>query len=108
MEPWPRFHSLAPSEDSGLSLLSLGHPPLGGEIRIDLKELERILAGKSKLKARLSKLQYKGLLSDFDGPRWWREAIELFLWKITDGIRRTTRRSLQLWKNSLESHCKAR
>jgi len=58
---------------------------LAGRLRIDLKELRRVLTGRSRLERQLSKLQYKGILWDFDGPRWWRPAVELFLWKITDG-----------------------
>ncbi len=58
---------------------------VAARLRISVQELDRILDGKSKLAKRLAKLQYKGVLSDFDGPRWWRAAVELFLWKITNG-----------------------
>jgi hypothetical protein len=58
---------------------------LAARLRLDFDELERILNGDSRLKTRLSKLRYKGVLHDFDGPRWWRDAVELFLWHITDG-----------------------
>jgi hypothetical protein len=58
---------------------------LAARLRIDVEDLGNILRGRSKLASRLAKLQYKGILSDFNGSHWWRAAVELFLWKITDG-----------------------
>jgi hypothetical protein len=58
---------------------------LAARLRIEVSEVEKILASKSKLRTQLSSRQYKGILSDFNGVRWWRAAIELFLWEITDG-----------------------
>ena len=81
---------------------------LAARLRLDLDELERVLGGTSRLKDRLSKLQYKGFLSDFAGSRWWREAIELFLWKITDGDSQDNRKiSAALEKLAQESLRKA-
>jgi len=28
---------------------------------------------------------YEGMLTDFNGPRWWRGAIESILWKVSNG-----------------------
>jgi len=58
---------------------------VAARLRIEVEALRRLLDGKSKLATRLANLQYKGMLSDFNGPRWWRVAVELFLWKITNG-----------------------
>ncbi len=58
---------------------------LAARLRIDVEELGNVLGERSKLAGRLAKFQYKGILSDFNGTRWWRAAVELFLWKITDG-----------------------
>jgi len=33
----------------------------------------------------LSPCRYRGPLSDFDGPRWWRDGIEQLLWDTTEG-----------------------
>jgi hypothetical protein len=58
---------------------------LAARLRLSVDELRPILNGDSKLRRQLSRLQYRGLLREFDGPRWWRDAVELFLWRITDG-----------------------
>jgi len=63
---------------------------VAARLRIEVQELRRLLESKSKLASRLAKLQYKGMLSDFNGPRWWRTAVEFFLWKITDGDSQNT------------------
>lgn len=33
----------------------------------------------------LEEFEYHGLLSDFDGPRWWRAGIENWIWRQTKG-----------------------
>jgi hypothetical protein len=58
---------------------------VSARLRIEVKTFQRIFGGKSELATRLSKLQYAGMLNDFDGRRWWRAAVERFLWDITDG-----------------------
>lgn len=39
----------------------------------------------SALEALLAGQRYHGPLSDFDGPRWWRDGVEQLLWDATDG-----------------------
>lgn len=39
----------------------------------------------SPLRAGLAGCEYTGILRDFDGPRWWRSKIELFLWENLSG-----------------------
>lgn len=38
-----------------------------------------------RLRHELERFQYRGLLSDFDGDRWWRQGIEKMIWELTNG-----------------------
>lgn len=56
---------------------------LAARLRLEVDELRVVLNEKSKLTRELSKLRYKGILKDFNGSRWWRDAVERFLWNQT-------------------------
>jgi len=34
---------------------------------------------------KLASCEYRGLLADFDGKRWWRSKLELMLWELSEG-----------------------
>ena len=58
---------------------------LAARLRITPAKLNRVLADGKHLRKRLASCEYKGILSKFSGPRWWRSLIEQFLWKETKG-----------------------
>jgi hypothetical protein len=93
----PPIHHLS-KESGGLVLLRwllhrilphtcflLCQTELAARLRVSPESLERELSNSSELVTALAPYSYKGLLSDFDGRRWWRGGIEQFLWDITDG-----------------------
>ena len=47
--------------------------------------VKHVLAGDSELARNLSSLQYSGILQDFLGNRWWRGALEDYVWDLCDG-----------------------
>jgi hypothetical protein len=58
---------------------------LASRLRVSPESLEAELKTNTSFSQLLEPYRYKGLLSDFDGPRWWRGGIEQVLWEITDG-----------------------
>jgi CheY-like chemotaxis protein len=93
----PPVHELA-EESHGLAVLRwllhriLPYPcflwdmyALAARLRVSRKSLNDELGRNKSLRRLLSQFQFKGILSDFLGPRWWRSGVENFVWEITDG-----------------------
>lgn len=93
----PPIHHLS-KESGGLVLLRwllhrilphtcflLSQTELAARLRVSPESLEQELSERSRFVQLLEPYLYKGLLSDFDGRRWWRGGIEQFLWDITEG-----------------------
>jgi len=58
---------------------------LASRLRVSPESLQSELKTNTSFSHLIEPYQYKGLLSDFDGPRWWRGGIEQVLWEITEG-----------------------
>jgi hypothetical protein len=93
----PPIHHLS-KESGGLVLLRwllhrilphtcflLCQTELAARLRVSPESLAQELSNSSHLGQALAPYNYTGLLSNFDGRRWWRGGIEQFLWDITDG-----------------------
>ena len=53
------------------------------QLRVDV--LHRVLAGNSRLALDLRSLRYSGVLHGFLGVRWWRGAVEDYVWDLCEG-----------------------
>lgn len=93
----PPIHHLS-KESGGLVLLRwllhrilphtcflLNQTELAARLRVSPESLDKELDEGSQLEQAIAPYLYKGLLSDFDGRRWWRGGVEQFLWDVTDG-----------------------
>ncbi|MCA9037621.1 MAG: hypothetical protein KDA91_20950 [Planctomycetaceae bacterium] len=58
---------------------------LAARLRVTIDSLRLQLAENGQFMEELANYAYTGLLSTFDGIRWWRGGIEQWLWNITDG-----------------------
>ena len=58
---------------------------LAARLRLDPRSLREALADGSPLRKSLSGFEYRGILSQFDGPRWWRSLVEFHLWNVSKG-----------------------
>jgi hypothetical protein len=58
---------------------------LAARFRIDHQELSKALSTGKPLRKKLRACEYRGILSNFLGPRWWRASVEQFLWEETKG-----------------------
>ena len=58
---------------------------LAGRLRVTYESLSNALSEDNDLNRLLEHIRYKGILSDFLGPRWWRSGAEAFVWELTDG-----------------------
>ena len=56
---------------------------VAARLQISVKEFCKVIKGKSKLAKDLNSMRYSGLLSGFLGERWWRGAVEDYVWKLT-------------------------
>lgn len=56
---------------------------LAARLRVTPASLSKALANDSSLARKLAPFEYKGVLHDFLGKRWWRPGIEHFLWRQT-------------------------
>jgi hypothetical protein len=61
------------------------HTRLANRLRITEKKLEEFLKKRGPLANGLAPARYAGILSDFDGPRWWSAGVEAALWTLTKG-----------------------
>lgn len=56
------------------------------KLRVSVESLVSVLdADQSKLREKLSPVQYNGILKRFLGRHWWRAGIDAFLWDLTEG-----------------------
>lgn len=58
---------------------------LSARFRVQHSWLKEMLKDSSPLRQKLSSGEYKGILKDFDGPRWWSSVIEKLLRDATGG-----------------------
>ena len=58
---------------------------LAARFAADYEALALAVGANEKLEKLLDSAKYKGALSNFLGPRWWRSEVENLLWEITDG-----------------------
>ena len=58
---------------------------LAARLRLDPEDLAKTLGKKAGLWEGLHKHQYKGLLREFSGPRWWKSGVEMMVWDLTSG-----------------------
>lgn len=60
---------------------------LAARLRIDPKSFSLLLESKEgrKIKRKLQPFEYRGVLRDFSGIRWWRAGIEYWIWEGTRG-----------------------
>ena len=57
---------------------------VAARLRISVETLRAILAGDSQLAVDLMSMRYSGILAEFLGDRWWREAIEGYVWSLAE------------------------
>lgn len=55
---------------------------VAARLRITPSSLQAVLEGESDLASDLTTCKYVGVLADFDGPRWWRAAIDQYVWEL--------------------------
>jgi hypothetical protein len=55
---------------------------VAARLRITPGSLRQVLEGQSELAKELAACQYLGVLKTFDGPRWWRAAIDQYVWDL--------------------------
>ncbi len=58
---------------------------LAARLRTTCAALQSAMKGNKEFTDRLATCQYKGILADFDGRRWWRRGVEALIWELTDG-----------------------
>lgn len=58
---------------------------VAARLRLTMDSLREIVREKSKLGRDLQAMSYRGLLAGFLGPRWWRAALEEYVWNLTNG-----------------------
>jgi hypothetical protein len=51
-------------------------------LRITPASLRQVIEGESDLAHDLAACRYKGILAAFDGPRWWRAAVDQYVWAL--------------------------
>ena len=61
---------------------------VAARLRISVGALREVLEGNSALSRDLESMRYSGILAEFLGGRWWRGALEDYVWKL-GGSRRT-------------------
>jgi len=60
---------------------------LAARLNLEPRSFSELLRGKegSAIRRKLSSFEYKGILKDFSGPRWWRPGLEQWIWERTKG-----------------------
>jgi hypothetical protein len=58
---------------------------LAARLRLDLKDLDRLLRGGSKLARCLQEVEYRGALCDLYGKHWWRSGLDSLVFEWTGG-----------------------
>ena len=57
---------------------------VAARLQISVREFCRVVKGECELAKNLNSMRYSGLLSGFLGERWWRGAVEDYVWEITN------------------------
>ena len=60
---------------------------IAARLRISVDALRGVLAGNSDLARDLESMRYSGILAGFLGDRWWRGALEDYVWELAGGYR---------------------
>lgn len=55
---------------------------VAARLRVQVKDLQRLRTSNCDLARDLEKFQYGGILAEFLGPRWWRVAIDDYIWEL--------------------------
>ena len=55
---------------------------VAARLRVSVEDLERLRESDCELRRDLKRIEYKGILKDFVGGRWWRSAVEDYVWKL--------------------------
>lgn len=58
---------------------------VAARLRMSVESLRAILHAGGRLSADLEKIKYGGVLKGFAGDRWWRVALENYVWDLTSG-----------------------
>ena len=58
---------------------------VAARLRITIEALNRVRGRDSQLSRDLNEMRYSGILSEFLGPRWWRGALEDYVWEAAGG-----------------------
>ena len=58
---------------------------VAARLRMSVPSLRMVMDGGGQLADDLSSMKYSGLLAGFLGVRWWRAALEEYVWNLTDG-----------------------
>ena len=60
---------------------------VAARLGISVKDLGKVIAGNSPLAKDLNSMRYTGILAGFLGDRWWRGALEDYVWELAGGRR---------------------
>ena len=60
---------------------------VAARLRITVDALREVLKGNSALSRDLESMRYSGILAEFLGGRWWRGALEDYVWNLGGGHR---------------------
>lgn len=55
---------------------------VAARLRITPASLRRVMEGESDLAGDLAACRYTGVLASFDGARWWRAAVDQYVWDL--------------------------
>jgi len=80
----------------------LDHNHLAIRLGVAPSWLASSLDGKNGLSRELDRAQYRGILSELQGPRWWLAGVDAELWQATDG-RSIDRDEVWKWLGALTS-----
>ena len=58
---------------------------VAARLRLPVAVLGRVAAGSSRLADDLRSMRYSGVLAGFVGDRWWRGAVEHYVWGLCEG-----------------------
>ena len=58
---------------------------VAARLGICVDDLRLVLKGNSQLSEELKSLRYSGILAGFLGDRWWRSALEDYVWELVQG-----------------------
>lgn len=74
---------------------------VAARLRITPTSLRRVIAGDSDLANDLEGCRYTGVLDSFDGSRWWRAAVDQYVWDLrAEGARESEQFHAELERRS--------